>query len=249
MHRFFVQPEDISDGMVRIGGSDFNHIYRVLRLETGEEIIVCSGDGLDHLVEIREFRDNEVLAAIKESYRNKNEPELQVTLAQGIPKKGNMELIIQKCTELGIQRIIPLFTERTIVKLDEKKQEKKRERWQKIAEEAAKQSRRGIIPLIDKFYKLQELENIFAEFDLVIIPWEEEQGQGLRSALEKEDLKEKKRILIIIGPEGGFSGGEVETVRKSGGIPVSLGPRILRTETAGFVTLTALLYQAGELGG
>src|SRR5690554_5131343 len=96
MHRFFVQPEDISDGMVRIGGNDFNHIYRVLRLGTGEEIIVCSGDGLDHLVEIREFRDNEVLAAIKESYRNKNEPELQVTLAQGIPKKGNMELIIQK---------------------------------------------------------------------------------------------------------------------------------------------------------
>ena len=249
MHRFFVQPEDISDGMVRIGGSDFNHINRALRLETGEGIIVSSGDGLDHLAEIREFRDNEVIVVIKESYRNKNEPELQVTLAQAIPKKGNMELIIQKCTELGIRRIIPLFTERTIVKLDEKKQEKRRERWQKIAEEAAKQSRRGIIPYIDNFYRLQELVDIFAEFDIVLIPWEEEEENGLRGALEKVDLKEKSRILIIIGPEGGFSAGEVEDVRKTGGISVSLGPRILRTETAGFVTLTALLYQAGELGG
>lgn len=151
MHRFFVQPEDISEGIIRISGSDYNHIYRSLRLGIGEEIIVSSGDGLDHRVEIRDFQDDAVITVIKESYRNENEPVLEVTLAQAIPKKSNMELIIQKCTELGIERIIPLNTERTIVKLEGKKQDQRRERWQKIAEEAAKQSRRGRIPLIDQF--------------------------------------------------------------------------------------------------
>ncbi|HOA40820.1 MAG TPA: RsmE family RNA methyltransferase [Halanaerobiales bacterium] len=249
MHRFFVQPEDISEGIIRISGSDYNHIYRSLRLGIGEEIIVSSGDGLDHRVEIRDFQDDAVITVIKESYRNENEPVLEVTLAQAIPKKSNMELIIQKCTELGIERIIPLNTERTIVKLEGKKQDQRRERWQKIAEEAAKQSRRGRIPLIDQFYNLRQLDSIFPEFDLVLIPWEEEKGRGLKSVLEKVNLQEKKRILIIIGPEGGVSQGEVDFVQKAGGIAVSLGPRILRTETAGFVTLTALLYQAGELGG
>lgn len=248
MHRFFVTEEAFEGEVVKITGSDFNHVSNSLRLKAGDEFIVSRGDGLDYTVEIREFAEDTVYAVIKDFKENRSEPTINISLAQAIPKKGNMELVVQKSTEIGVCKIIPIITERTIVKIDEKKQEKKIGRWQKIAEEAAKQSRRGKIPSIEKVCSLRELYSTFSAYDLVLIPWEEEERKGIRSVWQ-ELKKRPQDLMIIIGPEGGFSAAEIETAKQYGGIPVTLGPRILRTETAGFVALAAILYQAGELGG
>lgn len=248
MYRFFVSKEAFEDEVVKITGSDFNHISHSLRLKVGDRLVVNNGDGLDYIVEIDGFDENTVFAVIKGFQENRSEPSINISLAQALPKKGNMELIIQKCTEIGISKIIPISTERTIVKLEEKKQEKKIIRWQKIAEEAAKQSRRGKIPSIEGVCRLRELYGSFPAYDLVLIPWEEEEKKGFRSVWQ--GIKKRPQdILIIIGPEGGFSAAEIESVKQHGGIPITLGPRIFRTETAGFVALITVLYQAGELGG
>lgn len=269
MHRFFIDEEAIEGEVVKVTGSDFNHISHSLRMKKGDQFIVNNGDGLDYIVEIGKISGQMVIGTIIDSEKNKNEPSINVTLAQAVPKKNNMDLIVQKCTEIGIKKIIPIYTERTIVKLSGKKRQKKIDRWRKIAEEAAKQSGRGVIPVIGQLIEFTNLESIFSEYELILIPWEDEQKLALKEILEclysdnqnnvqnnnfnkskqnNRDIK-TKNILIIIGPEGGFSPDEIQYVEKSGGYAVTLGPRILRTETAGFVALTVLLYQAGELGG
>lgn len=249
MHRFFVKEKAIEGKVVKVTGSDFNHISHSLRLQSGEHFIVSTGDGMDHIVEIENISDDTVYTRIKESHKNKNEPDIKISLAQAVPKKNNMDLIIQKSTEIGINKIIPIHTERTIVKLDEKKLVKRKIRWQKIAEEAAKQSGRGIIPLVEDLYDLKTLDSVFNEYDLVLIPWVEEDNKNLKTIWQETEDGKKNKILIIIGPEGGFSIDEIDLVKKHKGKSVTLGPRILRTETAGFVALTAILFQAGELGG
>ncbi|MFW5972096.1 MAG: 16S rRNA (uracil(1498)-N(3))-methyltransferase [Bacillota bacterium] len=249
MHRFFIKENVINGKVVKIMGSDFNHISHSLRMQSGDKFIVNSGDGLDHLVEIQEISNDVVIAEIIKSQKNSNEPDISITLAQAIPKKSNMDLIVQKCTEIGINSIIPIETSRTIVKLNGKKLERRIYRWQKIAEEAAKQSRRGKIPLIDDLYDLRKLHTRFEEYNLVLVLWEDEESIGIRERLQQNNDLEKMKILIIIGPEGGFSVDEIDYIKDKGGFSVTLGPRILRTETAGFVALTSILYQAGELGG
>ncbi len=298
MHRFFVEDNAIEGEVVKVTGSDFNHISHSLRMQVGDQFIVNNGDGLDYIVEIEEIREKLIIAIIIKSEKNRNEPSIKVILAQAIPKKNNMDLIVQKCTEIGIAKIIPLSTKRTIVKLAGKKLQKRRDRWQKIAEEAAKQSRRGIIPPIDDLINLKDLKSVFIDYDMILIPWEDEDKLGLKELwrnmfnkqeedydnnneknyIDKEDKQYKenkednkqnlykdkqisnqfqnddnslrlKNVLVIIGPEGGFTTDEVEFIQKNGGHAITLGPRILRTETAGFVALTALLYQADDLGG
>ncbi|MFP4660697.1 MAG: 16S rRNA (uracil(1498)-N(3))-methyltransferase [Halanaerobiales bacterium] len=269
MHRFFVDKDDIEGEVVRVTGSDFNHISHSLRMQKGDCFIVNNGDGLDYTVKIKDITEEMVIAEIIDKERNRNETTINVTLAQAIPKKSNMDLIVQKCTEIGAKKIIPINTSRTIVKLSGKKLERRIDRWQKIAQEAAKQSRRGIIPEIKELINFQELKPLFKNYDLVLVPWEDEEVHGLREIwnsmyldLNKNETgpkcqKEKsheqehneKNILIIIGPEGGFSSVEIKFIQDNGGHAITLGPRILRTETAGLVALTAVLYQAGELGG
>jgi 16S rRNA (uracil1498-N3)-methyltransferase len=249
MQRFFIQNKAFEGGVVKITGSDFNHISHSLRMQIGDQLVINNEDGMEYLAEIQEISNQEVVVRIIKGKKNENEPQLKVTLAQAIPKKNNMDLIIQKCTEIGVSRIIPINTRRTIVKLDDRKFQKRRERWQRIAEEAAKQSRRGKVPTIDYLTDLDKMAQEIEAHDLVLIPWEEEQTTGLRKIWSQINIisKEINSVLIIIGPEGGFAAGEVEFVEKHGGRAVTLGPRILRTETAGFVALTAVLYQAGEL--
>ncbi|MFP4015439.1 MAG: 16S rRNA (uracil(1498)-N(3))-methyltransferase [Halanaerobiales bacterium] len=250
MHRFFVDKNAIEGEVVRVTGSDFNHISHSLRMQEGDRFIVNNGDGLDYTVELKEITEQVVIAEIKDRQKNMNETSINVTLAQAIPKKNNMDLIIQKCTEIGVKRIIPINTSRTIVKISGKKLDRKLDRWQKIAEEAAKQSRRGIIPEINRLINLKELKSFFADYNLVLVPWEDEKTLGLRELWNKESVDTGlENILIIIGPEGGFSAEEVKSLQENGGRSITLGPRILRTETAGLVALTAVLYQAGELGG
>ncbi len=245
MYRFFINDDAIEGEMVEISGSDFNHISHSLRLKPGDEIVVSTGDGRDLLVEIAEFSEKWVKSKIVKSYKNQNEPSLKITLAQGIPKKDNMDLIVQKCTEIGVNQIIPLETERTIVKLKGKKREKRRQRWQRISEEAAKQSQRGIIPAVEPVHNLKDIAKISDEYDLILVPWEDEKT----TTLEKAWIKEAESVLIIIGPEGGFPEREIEFLKKLNAVPVTLGPRILRTETAGLVALTMALHLAGDLGG
>lgn len=249
VHRFFINRGFLAGEVVRITGSDYNHISRSLRLNPGEEIIVTTGDGWEYLVKISAFGSGAVEGRIVEKKENHSEPPLSITLAQAIPKKNKLDLIIEKSTELGIKRIIPLITGRTIVRVREKREGKKLLRWQRMAEEAAKQSQRGMIPIISDVAKLQDLAAITGEFDLILLAWVGEKQNNLRKVRTNADLAKVSNILMIIGPEGGFSHNEVEFVRNLGGIPISLGPRVLRTETAALTLLALLLYEFGDLGG
>lgn len=249
MPRFFIEPEKVKDEVVKITGSDFNHISNSLRLKEGDVITVSGGNCWDYVVELVEFQESTVTGRIIKRQKNNNEPSVKITLAQAIPKKNNMELIVQKATEIGVYSIIPLETSRTIVKLKGDKRKKRIERWQKIVEEAAKQSQRGIIPEVMDLHTLQELKKIQDDYDLILIPWEKEYKKDIKKIWNNFQETEKNNILIIIGPEGGFAVEEIDFVTSIGGIPLTLGPRILRTETAGLVTLTILLYENGELGG
>ncbi|AZO95003.1 16S rRNA (uracil(1498)-N(3))-methyltransferase [Halocella sp. SP3-1] len=248
MHRFFVDKDDIDGSVVRITGSDFNHLSHSLRLAPEDKIIVSNGDGWDYLVELQNFSDQSVKGRIINKEKNRSEPSLDITIAQAIPKKTNMDYIIQKCTELGVKNFIPLDTTRTIVKLKGRKEEKRVNRWQKIAREAAKQAGRGMIPTVARVHKLRDLVKYKDKYNLIIIPWEEEKSCSLINLKDKIRAVDK-RVLIIIGPEGGFSAEEVASITKIGGISITLGPRILRTETAGLVTATVVLYETNDLGG
>lgn len=249
MHRFFINRGSLDGEVVRITGSDYNHISRSLRLNTGEEIIVSTGDGWEYLVRISAFGSGAMEGRIVEKKENHSEPPVSITLAQAIPKKNKLDLIIEKSTELGIKRIIPLITGRTIVRVREEREGKKLVRWQRMAEEAAKQSQRGMIPIISDIAKLEDLAASTGEFDLTLLAWVGEKQNNLRKVRTNADLAKVSNILMIIGPEGGFSQNEVEFVRNLGGIPISLGPRVLRTETAALTLLALLLYEFGDLGG
>lgn len=250
MHRFFIDEDLIEGESLKIKGSDFRHISRSLRLQPGDEIIACPGDGRDFTVQLENFKDDYAEGKIINSRQNKSEPDLNITLAQAIPKNKNMELVVQKCTEIGIKEIIPLFTARTIVKLTDKKKKKRCQRWQRIAEEAAKQSQRGIIPQINDIHNLKKIIDIQNDFDLIIICWTGEKAEGLKNIFSRVEMEDINEVLLLVGPEGGFRTDEIELIcQQAGGYSLSLGDRILRTETAGFVTLSLLLYEAGDIGG
>lgn len=246
MHRFFVDRENINESVIEIDGEDVKHIKNVLRLEIDEEIEICDKLGTDYKCKIIETSKESVKCEILETYKSKSESEIEIVLFQGLPKSTKMELIVQKSTELGVKKIVPLVTSRSIVKInDRKKEDKKIERWTKIAEEAAKQSKRGVIPKISSIMTFSEmLENLDDE-EMVIVPYESEENIGIKSVLK--NCKHKK-INIIIGPEGGFAEGEIELLKEINSHIVTLGPRILRTETAGFTTTAVVLYELGDLG-
>lgn len=246
MHRFFVQKKDITDSEISIYGEDVKHIRNVLRLEAGEKIEVSDRSGTDYICEIKELSKESVECLILESFNSKGEPPIELVLFQGLPKSTKMELIIQKSTELGVSEIVPLVTDRCIVKInDRKKEDKKIERWSKIAEEAAKQSKRGRVPLISPIMSLKEALVKLKNQELTLVPYENEDCVGIKSVLENSKAK---RVNIVIGPEGGFEESEIDSLKDIGAHIVSLGPRILRTETAGFTTSALVLYELGDLG-
>lgn len=251
MNRFFVDKKNIlrDDEKIIIDDiEDFKHITKVLRLGSNELLEICDKDNGDYLAQITDVHKDKLELKILDCYPSKTEPNIQVTLFQGIPKSNKMELIIQKCTELGITEIIPLETQRTIVQLkDEKAEDKKLDRWQKIADEAAKQCKRGILPRIGKPKTFKNMLESMKAYDLAIIPYENESQSGIKALLSND--KAPKRVAIIIGPEGGFEEREIKAAQDAGVISVTLGPRILRTETAGFVALSILMYELGDLGG
>lgn len=249
MHCFYCEPSQVSGEQIVITGSDVNHIKNVLRMEREEELMVCDGTGMQYTCKIVDFPAGEVRLSIQRIEKASTELAVRLKLYQGLPKKDKMELIIQKAVELGAVEIIPVMTKRCIVKLeDDKKEAKKLERWQAIAESAAKQSGRGIIPTVGRVMNYKEAIKQASVEGMALIPYEMAEGMTtLKEAAVK--APEQKIISVFIGPEGGFEEAEVEFAKENGVVPVSLGKRILRTETAGFTTLSILMYEiecAGE---
>ncbi len=246
MNRFFVENGlGISGESITITGEDVNHIKNVLRLKIGEEILVSDGRGRDYKCEISAFESDAVFANILDITDNFAELSTEVTLFQGYPKGDKFELIIQKTVELGVTRIVPVMTKRTIVKLDDKKAAKKVERYNAIAESAAKQSGRGVIPEVTMPVTFAKALEMAKALDMNIIPYEEAEGVAYSKGVIK-DVKGKKSLGIFIGPEGGFAADEVEAAMEAGAKAITLGHRILRTETAGLAVMSIIMFKLEE---
>jgi len=241
--RFFVDKEQITDSLVYITGDDVKHISKVLRLRENEEITVCDMCKNDYLCRIKEISTDRVVASVTSKEVNHAESDIQITLYQGLPKSDKMDYIVQKCVELGVSKIVPVITKRAVSRPSDS--EKKVSRWQKIAAEAAKQCGRGIIPEIGTIVELKDvISDIAGNTDFLnIMPYEEEKVGKLRDVLV---LSGKTKINIFIGPEGGFDISEVYLCRDNGVCTVTLGPRILRTETAPLAVCAAVMYELGD---
>lgn len=244
MYRFFVNPEQIAGSLITITGDDVNHMKNVLRLKVGEQF-TASNEAKEYLCEIVTMNSEEVVGTIIDVYGSNAELPAAITLFQCVPKGDKLETIIQKAVELGATQIVPVFSKRCVVKLDAKKAEKKQARYQAIAESAAKQSKRVVIPTVHPFVTYQEALAMAKDMDLLMIPYEEAQGME-NSRKVMASASEAKRIGIFIGPEGGFEKSEVDTAIAYGAKCITLGHRILRTETAGMAVLSILMYQLDQ---
>ena len=242
MYQFFVEPSQIQDKKVIITGSDVNHIKNVLRLKTGEEIAVRNGvDGKEYRCGIEEFAQDQVICSLRFVKEEGVELPSKIYLFQGIPKADKMELIVQKAVELGVYEVIPVAAKRCVVKLDEKKARAKVNRWQGIAEAAAKQSKRGVIPVVQEPMTMKEAAAYAREMDVKLIPYELAEDMAHTKKI-MESISPGESVAVFIGPEGGFEESEVAEAVAAGIVPITLGKRILRTETAGLTVLSWLMY-------
>ena len=239
MFQFFVEPEQIREDIVIITGSDVNHIRNVLRMKSGEQVRISDNCAGDYLCEIQEITAEQVALHILETCANTELP-VKVTLYQGLPKSDKMELIIQKAVELGVSEIVPVSMKNCVVKLDEKKAKSKQSRWQSIAESAAKQSKRSVIPTVGAVMTFAQAVEQAKNMDVRLVPYEQERGMAYTRA-SLDSIKKGDEVAIFIGPEGGFAPSEIELVRDDMKL-ISLGNRILRTETAGLATLAMLIF-------
>lgn len=230
MPRFFVPKDQIPE----ITGSDAHQIKNVLRMQKGDTLEILDGAGAVHQAKITDIRAGKVICEITSSASQDNEFKVKITIAQCLPKGKKMDLIIQKCTELGADKIIPVLSERSIAKAD------KLERWQKIAKEAAEQSGRSTIPEVTPLMHFDEVLKLMVNYDLALIPWELEKEKNLKSLWS--EVCGLRSVVILVGPEGGFSHQEIEQAKAAGFKPISLGKNILRTETAGMAILAMLSY-------
>lgn len=244
MHHFFVRPEQISGKEAYIEGPDWNHAANVLRVRPGEQVLLSVGEDWDYLCTVREVdrAGQRVLLSVLEENRDIRELPVKISLYQGLPKSDKMELIIQKAVELGAARVIPVETARCVVKLDRKKAESKRSRWQAISESAAKQSGRSVIPEVAMPMPFAAALKEAADSDIRLIPYENAEGME-RTRRILESVVPGQKIAVFIGPEGGFEETEIRQAEEAGFEAVTLGKRILRTETAGFVVLSLLMAQ------
>lgn len=244
MYQFFVEPGQINvnDRRVTITGTDVNHIKNVLRMKPGEELAVSNGqDGREYRCAILSFGEESVLCELRFIREEQTELPVRVYLFQGLPKADKMELIVQKAVELGVYRIIPVATKRCVVKLDGKKAEAKVSRWQGIAEAAAKQSKRGILPQVAEVMNFSDAVRMAAGMDVRLIPYELAKGMERTRELLGQ-IPPGADVAVFIGPEGGFDESEIALAMENGIEPVTLGRRILRTETAGMTVLAWIGY-------
>lgn len=260
MQRYFVTAEQFGgDGSVKLTGEDAFHAARVMRMKPGDKFIVSDGASRTAIAAVREADSALVEADIVELLAAHGEPLWSVTIAQSLPKGDKMELVIQKGTEIGAHAFIPFQSERMIVQYDNKKEAKRLERWGKIAKEAAEQAHRNRVPRVERVHGWRELTAAIPAYDIALFCYEREghaaAGFGIGDAVRDyrrahpELAEGPLRVLLIVGPEGGFTDGEADEAEAAGAVLVGLGKRILRTETAGIVGLTCLLYESGEMGG
>ena len=241
MYHFFVFEEQINGENAYIEGSDVNHIANVLRMKPGEELLISVKGDWDYLCKIVDIETDRVNLKVLESMEQRELP-VNITLLQGIPKSDKLEMIIQKAVELGVSEIIPVKTKRVVVKIDEKKVDTKVNRWNAIAESAAKQSKRSIIPKVYEPMSIDNALEIVKDFGVKLIPYENADGiDKTRKILDNMD--KTKNIAVFIGPEGGFEESEVERIKNSGFEVITLGKRILRTETAGLALLSNIMIR------
>lgn len=246
MPRFFVLRDYITPEEILINTEDVSHITKVLRLGAGDTIEVCDGMGLDYTARISEIQQNSIRCDIVEKRVSDTEPNIEVTLFQAVPKASKMEYIIQKTTELGISRIVPCSMERCVAKMDGK-ETKKIDRWRKIAEAAAKQSGRGKLIEITEIMDFRDAVQKLTQNDIFFAPYECEQQRTLKQILTEQNSA--LTVGFMIGPEGGYALDEVEYLQTNHVPTVTLGPRILRTETAGEAVLAMVMYEIGDIGG
>lgn len=249
MYKFFVNSNQINDKKVQITGEDVNHIKNVLRLQKDEVIQVCNTDtSKSYITKIVELSNDDVLVEVLEECNKSTETNILVHIFQGLPKQEKMETIIQKATEIGVSDITPVKMERCVVKLDEKMALKKVERWQKIAEVAAKQSKRDKIPTIHPCVNLKSIYEKLKEYDIVIMAYEEEKENSIKQILTNLSHEKGLKIAVIIGPEGGIAKEEVKLLNELPNLKtVTLGKRILRTETAPLVLASVIMYEFNEM--
>ena len=241
MQHFFVEPSQVRDGRIIIEGSDVNHMKNVLRMKIREQVMVSDGNNLKYLCEVEGYGGEKAILNIKEMREADTELASRIYLFQGLPKQDKMELIVQKAVELGAFQIIPVETRRSVVKLDEKKAIRKRERWQEIAKSAAKQAGRAYIPGVEEVMSWKEALRCSEGLDVVLIPYELAEGMDeARSVLKA--IRQGQSVGVFIGPEGGFEKEEVEEALQKGAKAITLGRRILRTETAGLAALAVLMF-------
>lgn len=245
MPRFYVDPSQIGPDRIVLTGGEYNHVKNVLRKQVGDTQLICDGEGREYECSVDSFADGEVMLRIEAVKEGKTELSVHMTLFQGLPKKDKMELIIEKAVELGACEVVPVACIRSVAKMgDEKREDKKITRWNAIAEAAAKQSGRGVIPVVRDLMKFPEAIRFAKEqCDMILFPYENAEGMNtLKKCVSA--LKPGTRIGIFIGPEGGFDPDEVELAKQAGAEIVSLGRRILRTETAGLTMLSYLMIEA-----
>ncbi len=246
MPKFFVAENQINNNKITIIGNDVNHIKNVLRQKSGDKITICDiSKEQDYLCEIDKIEEKSIDCNIIKKLENNTESNVKVTIFQGLPKADKMELVIQKSVELGVYDITPLQMKRCVVKLNEKDKAKKIQRWQKISEVAAKQCGRNIIPKINNIVNVKEVCNLCNEYDIVLIAYENEKENTLKKELKnlKKLDKEEIKVAIIIGPEGGIAPEEIEMFEENGAKIITLGNRILRTETVALSVLSIIMYE------
>lgn len=241
MQHFFVTPSQVGNGYIFIEGQDVNHMKNVLRMKPGEELTVSDGDNRKFLCAVDRYEEGQAVLKICREEMSDTELASRICLFQGLPKQDKMELIVQKAVELGVSQVVPVMTRRSVVRLDEKKAARKVERWQSIAGSASKQAGRGYIPKVAPVAGFREALRQASAMDVLLIPYELAEG-----------MQETKRVIssivpgqsvgVFIGPEGGFEREEVELAVEAGAVPITLGRRILRTETAGLTTLSVLMF-------
>lgn len=252
MHKFFTSKELIGGNIGKIIGDDVKHIVKVLRLSSGEEVILNNCEGTEYLAKIESVNKQEVILSIIETIEGSNESDIKITLYQGLPKSQKMDLIVQKGTELGIYEFKPVITSRVDVKL--KGEFKKLDRLNRISLEAAKQSKRSIVPKVLEPMNFNDVLEEMDSLDLMLVPYENAEDFGIKTLinnLKKENinLNEIKTVGILVGPEGGFEEDEIIKLKDKGAHIITLGKRILRTETAGFVAASLIQYELSDLGG
>ena len=240
MPKFFISPEDIKDNIITVSGDNMHHLSNVLRCKVKDEVTVSDSSGFDYLCEIQSIEKDYIFLKIIDKMKNASEPKVKISLFQGLPKGDKLSLIVEKCVEAGVSSITPVNMARCVSKLSKKDFDKKKERFEKISMSAAKQSGRGVVPSVNPLIEFKEFLEKIKEFDLVLFPYEDEKEFTLKSALKGFN---GESIAIIIGPEGGFSNEEAEKIVASGVSSVTLGSRILRTETAGMATIFNILYE------